>query len=80
MPGENIYPVLFAIFLNDLRKYFEEIDLDGVKSITSDLEYVLTVFLSGFFLLYAGDTIYLKVVKIYKICLINLLNSVIMAI
>ena len=49
MPGENIYPVLFAIFLNDLRKYFEEIDLDGVKSITSDLEYVLTVFLSGFF-------------------------------
>ena len=49
MPGENIYPVLFAIFLNDLRKYFEEIDLDSVKSITSDLEYVLTVFLSVFF-------------------------------
>ena len=43
MPCENIYPFLFAIFLNDLRKYFEEIDLDGVKSITSDLEYVLTI-------------------------------------
>ena len=43
MPGENVYPFLFAIFLNDLWKYFEEIDLDGVKSITSDLEYVLTI-------------------------------------
>ena len=43
---ENLSPFLFAIFLNDLQ----EKDLDSVKSITCDLEYVLTVLLKIFYI------------------------------
>ena len=41
--GENLSPALFAIYLNDLQNFLEEKDLQGLQSISSNLENELTV-------------------------------------
>ena len=53
--GENLSPLLFALYLNDLEAYLLHKDLDGITiDITSDN---LTIYLRLFSLLYADDTI-----------------------
>ena len=58
--GENLSPALFAVYLNDLQHFLEGKDLQGMQSISSDLENELTVYLKIFLLLYADDTVLLS--------------------
>ena len=36
--GENLYPFLFSLFLNDLEEFLLTKDIVGLKSITDELE------------------------------------------
>ena len=56
--GENLSLVLFSFYLNDLKNYLERANLNGLGSVSSDLENELTVYLKIFLLLYADDTVY----------------------
>ena len=53
--GENLSPILFAIFLNDLESFMAN---NGATAVNLDLRYYqLTIFLKIFGLLYADDTV-----------------------
>ena len=53
--GENLSPILFAIFVNDLESYLESNNASGVNL---ELKFDdLTLFLKLFVLLYADDTV-----------------------
>ena len=36
--GENLYPFLFSLFLNDLETFLEAKNATGLESISGDLE------------------------------------------
>ena len=61
--GENLSPLLFSLYLNDLQKYLEESNVKGTHSISLDIENELDVYLKIFLLLYADDTILLAETK-----------------
>ena len=58
--GENLSPILFSLFLNDLRSYLSE-HIDGLLlpwSISKDLDFPdIDLFFKLFLLLYADDTV-----------------------
>lgn len=54
--GENLSPFLFSIFLNDLEDFFVSQNIDGLTSVSEDIEKELEIFLKIFLLLYADDT------------------------
>ena len=58
--GENLSPLLFCLYLNDLQEFLENANITDVNSISSDIENELTVYLKIFLLLYADDTILLS--------------------
>ena len=53
--GENLSPLLFSLYLNDLESYFETCRLNGVRKETNSEE--MYSFSKIFLLLYADDTI-----------------------
>jgi hypothetical protein len=55
--GENLFPFLFAVFLNDLEQFMEDKNITGLESISSELEAQLEIYLKRFALLYADDTV-----------------------
>ena len=55
--GENLSPVLFCLYLNDLQTYLEEHEVIGVESINKDVENELMIFIKILLFLYADDTI-----------------------
>ena len=55
--GENMYPFLFALFLNDLQSFLEKENLPGLKTISEKIEENLNIYLKLFVLLYADDTV-----------------------
>ena len=57
--GENLSPLLFSLYLNDLHEVLENSDLKGIHSITSDIEDELDIYFKIFVLLYADDSILL---------------------
>ena len=57
--GENMFPFLFSIFLNDLEEFLRTKDIVGLKSITDELETELEIYLKIFAMLYADDTLLL---------------------
>ena len=57
--GENLSPFLFAIFLNDLEKFFIENEVSGLESIKNLCEERIQCYINLFVLLYADDTILL---------------------
>jgi len=54
---EKVYSFLFSIFLNDLESFFENRDIVGLETVTTDIERQLNVFLKIFCILYADDTV-----------------------
>ena len=56
--GENLSPVLFNIYLNDLETYFFRHDTtSGIECESSELDHTVTIYLKLFILLYADDTV-----------------------
>ena len=41
--GENLYPFLFAVFLNDIEQFMEDKNITGLESISSELEAQLEI-------------------------------------
>ena len=56
--GENLSPLLFAIYLNDFNKFLSE-RYDGLKEISGKISEELQIYLQIFCLLYADDTLIL---------------------
>ena len=56
--GENLSPLLFTFFLNDLNDYFRSsTNLQGVNCASHPLDNQMFLFLKLFVLLYADDTV-----------------------
>ena len=56
--GENLSPLLFALYINDLKNFLSE-KYNGLNTISSSLVNELNVYLKLFCLLYADDTLVL---------------------
>ena len=54
--GENLSPLLFNLFLNDLEDFFKHNNVSGIECNQHQLDGTLMVFLKIFILLYADDT------------------------
>ena len=54
--GENLSPFLFVLFLNDLETFLETFDVEGLKTVSSELKDKLNLYLKLFIILYADDT------------------------
>jgi hypothetical protein len=57
--GENLFPFLFALYLNDLDHFLTSKNAQGVKSISEDFEKDLQIYVKLFTILYADDTVLL---------------------
>jgi hypothetical protein len=49
---ENLSSLPFSLYLNDLQEYLENANAKGLKSINTDIEIELSVYLKLFLLLY----------------------------
>lgn len=58
--GENLSPVLFSLYLNDLQSYLESCNVKGLESIERDIENELMMYVKILLLLYADDSILLS--------------------
>ena len=56
--GENLSPLLFAIYLNDFKTFLSE-KYNGLTKITDSVQHELNMFFKIFCLLYADDTLIL---------------------
>ena len=54
---ENVSPFLFAMFLNGLQMFFENVNLNGLETVSNCIEDKLNIYLKLFALLYADDTV-----------------------
>ena len=57
--GENVYPFLFALYLNDLETFLTSKNAQGVKGISENFENDLQIYVKLFTILYADDTVLL---------------------
>ena len=58
--GENLSPMLFAIYLNDLENFFCQSGIvNGVTCVSENVTNDAYIFLKLFVLLYADDTVIL---------------------
>lgn len=55
--GENLSPLLFALYMNDLEQFFIDSNISGIKCISEELADELNIYLKLFLLLYADDTV-----------------------
>ena len=55
--GENLSPLLFAFYLNDLEDFLIGHDVSGVSSSSSQFDNDIVMFIKLFLLLYADDTV-----------------------
>ena len=55
--GENLSPLLFLLYMNDLTDFLVNRNITGLSSISDSLEQELDVYLKIFILLYADDTV-----------------------
>ena len=56
--GENLSPLLFAVYLNDSKTFLRE-KYNGLTKITDSVQHELNMFFKIFCLLYADDTLIL---------------------
>ena len=61
--GENLSPFLFSIYLNDLEKYFIELNGNPLELLSEESINELNVFIKLFVILYADDTVILTDTK-----------------
>ena len=52
-----MFPVLFALFLNDFEEIVQINDIDGLKSISDEIGTQFNYYLKLFVILYADDTV-----------------------
>jgi hypothetical protein len=57
--GENLSPFLFALYLNDLEKFFIQNDINSLEKVETLCADNLHIYIKIFALLYADDTIIL---------------------
>lgn len=57
--GENLSPFLFSMYIYDIEKFMNERSVNGLNSITTDLEEELLFYRKLFILFYADDTVIL---------------------
>ena len=55
--GENLSPLLFSLYLNDIEQFFIQNNITGLECITRENENNLNIYLKLFILLYADDTV-----------------------
>ena len=55
--GENVSPLLFAVFLNDLEQYFIDKNVSGLEECTESIVHSLGVYIKLFLLFCAYDTV-----------------------
>ena len=55
--GENVYPFLFSLYLNDLESFLHTCNSNDLKTVSNELEDKLEIFLQLFCNLYAADTV-----------------------
>jgi hypothetical protein len=55
--GENLFPFLFAVFINDLGSYLTNCNLNVLQTISNEIEIQLGIYLKFFVILYADDTV-----------------------
>lgn len=58
--GENLSPLLFALFLNDVESFLITTNNIGVSSISNEIEHELGILLKLLIILYADDTVLLS--------------------
>lgn len=58
--GENLSPLLFSLYVNDLEDFLQSKNIVGLKSISDEIESELNLFLKLFTILYADDTVLLS--------------------
>jgi hypothetical protein len=54
--GENLFPFLFALYINDIEEFFENRNISSLHMIDEMNDNLLGVFIKLFILLYADDT------------------------
>ena len=54
---ENLYPFLFAMFMNDLESYLTNCNLNGLQTISNEIEIELGIYVKLFVIVYADDTV-----------------------
>ena len=59
--GENVFPLLFSLFLNDLHSFLQSshVNLQMVHTLADDVEENIEMFLKLYLLLYADDAVLL---------------------
>ena len=55
--GENLSPFLFAIYLNDLESFIQSCNINGLSTISDEIEDRLDTYVQLFAILYADDTV-----------------------
>jgi hypothetical protein len=53
----NVFPFLFALYINDLESFLEGCYVEGLRSISDELESHLNLYIKLFAILYADDTV-----------------------
>ena len=54
---ENVSTFLFAVLMNDLESYLTKCNLNGLQTISHEIEIQLGIYLKLFVILYADDTV-----------------------
>ena len=61
--GENLSPLLFSLYLNDLEMFMQNKNVNGLKILSEEIESELDMYINLFIILYADDTVLLSETK-----------------
>ena len=61
--GENLSPLHFSLYLNDLETFMQNKNVHGLKILSEEIESELDMYINLFIILYADDTVLLSETK-----------------